>query len=870
MRHFDPTFKSGESGDAKSHPAHVALATIAVLAIGTAIAAGGCSDDSGPGNQAICGDGVCEQDETEQSCPEDCQSAVCGDGACETELGETETNCPEDCFSDDCGNGVIDGGEECDTDELSGETCVGLGYESGELGCTSTCSYDRSECVGGECGNGQVEAGEECDGQNLDGESCMSQGFDGGTLACLGGQCAFDVSGCCTDGCSASGDTQCAGDWVQTCEVGGDGCLGWSDTQDCSASGEQCEEDAATAQCTGGGCTDECAQQGGSQCNGDVVETCQQGGDGCLDWVSGTDCSTSGLSCDLVAGAAQCVSNIPGDSCGNPTVISNFPFYINGADFTSEYNDVVDFSSTSGCDTAMGPEAIFQVSLLAGETIYMGEGGGMDVVMRVLDQCDPANGSCLLSFDFGEQEGDFFTAPADGDYFVVLEAYFSTPFDPDYIFYMNRAELQCDDGVDNDGDYAVDCRDSDCFGPGCSPESFCQDTMDNDGDGLTDFDDPDCAPDNDTCAAPQDITGGGTITGSTQGANEDYGSWACGPDLTYQLDLAQPQLGYFTLTVEDPDFQTSQEVNYNVFVGEGCPPDANWGSCYCASDDGMWCDSFPATIERCFRLQAGTHHAVVQAGDIMSWSDPGVPFTLDVSFDTWPTIACGSLPDASGGGDFLLDESDPLWVNARGSCDPMWAKKEAMFTFDTASTVNLSISTPDRNGDLFLIDSCSASATPLAYEPPQFDLPAGSYYIVKELGYYSGTGDSYLHVDLAAPGSACVDATPITGTTAIDDTTEGGQQLLLTRYGGYGPEVVYQVQLTTETRVVANVVADTLTNPMLYFQDECMISSTADYSTSSPITKDKTLPAGNYYLVVDGENADDSGSFILNVNFLSP
>ena len=52
----------------------------------------------------------------------------------------------------------------------------------------------------------------------------------------------------------------------------------------------------------------------------------------------------------------------------------------------------------------------------------------------------------------------------------------------------NGAETQCDDGVDNDGDGAIDERDLGCREPGGREDPACQDGLDNDGDGLIDFD----------------------------------------------------------------------------------------------------------------------------------------------------------------------------------------------------------------------------------------------------------------------------------------------------------------------------------------------------------------------------------------------
>ncbi|MBK7858866.1 MAG: hypothetical protein IPJ65_09660 [Archangiaceae bacterium] len=67
-----------------------------------------------------------------------------------------------------------------------------------------------------------------------------------------------------------------------------------------------------------------------------------------------------------------------------------------------------------------------------------------------------------------------------------------------------KAEGNCNDGNDNDGDAAADCADADCAGAGCGSdgcvcadmkkrEIACRDDADNDGDGMKDCADPDCA-----------------------------------------------------------------------------------------------------------------------------------------------------------------------------------------------------------------------------------------------------------------------------------------------------------------------------------------------------------------------------------------
>jgi hypothetical protein len=47
-----------------------------------------------------------------------------------------------------CGNNIINGSEQCDGPDLGGQTCDGLGFSGGTLGCTGSCTFDTSGCAG--------------------------------------------------------------------------------------------------------------------------------------------------------------------------------------------------------------------------------------------------------------------------------------------------------------------------------------------------------------------------------------------------------------------------------------------------------------------------------------------------------------------------------------------------------------------------------------------------------------------------------------------------------------------------------------------------------------------------------------------------
>lgn len=206
---------------------------IAILAT----AANGCGDSSPSGNvnndndNPVCGDDVCEGEETAQSCPEDCTG---------------------------CGNGVLDGTEHCDDDDLGGE-------------------------------------------------DCQSQGFAGGALACQE-DCTLDVLGCCQHACEPIGSMQCQGTLLQACLSPPGGCRGWIDQLDCADNGESCRASGTTASC-GAACADACPSDGELRCNGDLVETCATGSEGCLAWETQTDCSATGGTCADGTGTPLCCGN---------------------------------------------------------------------------------------------------------------------------------------------------------------------------------------------------------------------------------------------------------------------------------------------------------------------------------------------------------------------------------------------------------------------------------------------------------------------------------------------------------------------------------------------------------------------------------
>lgn len=185
-------------------------------------------------NPSVCGDAVCDADETPASCPADCPDAcgdalctgsedpancaadcpdVCGDALCTGSEGTT--TCPEDCGTA-CGDGICNGSE---TQESCADDCGGSCIADGDgLACNSStlCCSGVGNCTGGKpsnrvcaptvatCGDGVVEGGEQCEPGVPLAATCVDLGFDSGSLACDGASCSYDTSGCVGGTCAGN------------------------------------------------------------------------------------------------------------------------------------------------------------------------------------------------------------------------------------------------------------------------------------------------------------------------------------------------------------------------------------------------------------------------------------------------------------------------------------------------------------------------------------------------------------------------------------------------------------------------------------------------------------------------------------------
>jgi len=259
-------------------------------------------------NQWGCVGGVCDACRIFSECATGmtCQSGECIPCEHDYQCTSSQICISGLCTSPVCGDGVVSPGEECDTENLLGQTCEALGYYGGQLGCEN-CAYDEGACdLFGRCGDGirQAEYGEICDGGDVGGQSCESRGFGSGVLACTAGCLQFDTSGCSYSPTCGNGSVEPAdGELCDGADLGGKTCQ--SLPNGFYGGPLQCGADCAsydTSQCER--CGDGVIQEEHEQCDGAEL--------------AGASCASLEMGTGALACTSECLFDTTG--CTNPPV----------------------------------------------------------------------------------------------------------------------------------------------------------------------------------------------------------------------------------------------------------------------------------------------------------------------------------------------------------------------------------------------------------------------------------------------------------------------------------------------------------------------------------------------------------------------
>jgi PKD repeat protein len=239
--------------------------------------------------------------------------------------------------------------------------------------------------------------------------------------------------------------------------------------------------------------------------------------------------------------------------------------------------------------------------------------------------------------------------------------------------------------------------------------------------------------------------------------------------------------------------------------------------------------------------------------------------------DEATVISCGDyLPNEStiGAGNQI--------TNYPGATGALMQGPDRVYVFDKTSAgdlqVGLEIMTSGLNMDLFLLTGDCGNYTVVGSSTYSNnatnnegivleDAPNGTYYIIVDQGA-AGLGGNY-RLELSCGYLDCSQSVPLSCGTPYNGTNSGGADDVSSYTCGpqlnvenNGPEIVHSFT-TTESGIVTIDLTNLSANLELFLLSECSRRSCLQYSQNSGTSSEqivRNLPAGTYYVVVDGYN----------------
>ncbi|MBW2700581.1 MAG: PPC domain-containing protein [Deltaproteobacteria bacterium] len=190
---------------------------------------------------------------------------------------------------------------------------AGCGDDESNPTCDPACDADLCMvCTDGSCVS-SCTAGQTCDNGTCVTDTTCDPACDASLcMVCTDGTCVTsctadqicDNGTCITETTCTDGETRCEGNVVQTCAANT-----WTVTTDCTTSGQTCQVDNGVAQCQGGVTCDD----GATRCEANWVETCANN-----TWGQTTDCGLD--TCVIDTGVAVCQAPIACDPVCDATL----------------------------------------------------------------------------------------------------------------------------------------------------------------------------------------------------------------------------------------------------------------------------------------------------------------------------------------------------------------------------------------------------------------------------------------------------------------------------------------------------------------------------------------------------------------------
>ncbi|TXF89423.1 T9SS type A sorting domain-containing protein [Neolewinella aurantiaca] len=286
---------------------------------------------------------------------------------------------------------------------------------------------------------------------------------------------------------------------------------------------------------------------------------------------------------------------------------------------------------------------------------------------------------------------------------------------------------------------------------------------------------------------------------------------------------------------------------------------ANTDDCESNTDFVCGCNG-ETYINSCFADAAGVlSYTPGPCNGSSGWCDEATVISCGDYLPNETTIGAGnqitSYPGATGA---LMQGPDRVYVFEKSSAGDL--------------QVGLEIMTPGLNMDLFLLTGDCGNYTVVGSSTYSNnatnnegivleDAPNGTYYIIVDQGA-AGIGGNY-RLELSCGYLDCSQRVPLSCGTPYNGTNAGGTDDVSTYTCGpqlnvenNGPEIVHTFT-TTESGLVTIDLTNLSANLELFLLSECSRRSCLQYSQNSGTSSEqivRNLPAGTYYVVVDGYN----------------
>ncbi len=387
--------------------------------------------------------------------------------------------------------------------------------------------------------------------------------------------------------------------------------------------------------------------------------------------------------------------------------------------------------------------------------------------------------------------------------------------------------------------------------------------------------DPVPPPTNETCAMPEDISGGGTFTGSFVDVADDFMT-SCGyalqPDLVYSFTTTSPQDVRISLVSTTGDTMAFE-------VRRTCTDSSSTMRCSSAAPAGSTLHTLPA----------GTYYLIIEGPSFRE-----VDYSLDVEFLPPTPVPHGdtcSDPILLTSGvrtlGTLSDKEDDLTT----TCG--FSYRDAVYDFTIGARSDVAI-TVDAGGTYMaqsVRPTCTDSATQLRCTtgtPSRArlrDLAAGTYYVIVES--YRGTGFN-ITLDVTPPTTT----TPVSGNDncfapylvpstggLFTGSTVGLSNDYETGLGGcgsgaVGPDAAFELDLTARKRVIASTEGSDFDTVLHVHSAGCATGGQrfCDDDTGDGLTSfiDQVLDPGTWFFIVDGRGATAAGNYYFEVQVRDP